>query len=67
MRAGVLVGALVGALVVAMVVSPWLIPGVARLNSALEFSLSWAMGQPVAWALGAVALLVALAMRLRSR
>jgi hypothetical protein len=56
------------ALVAAAVASPWLIAGVVRLNAALEFSLNWAMGQSGAWAvLGALAVLVALAMRLRSR
>ena len=66
-RAGVLVAALFAALVVAMIVSPWLIPGVARVNWALESSCTWAMGQPVAWALGAVVFLVVLALRLRRR
>ena len=55
------------ALVAAVVASPWLIAGVAHLNAALESSLSWAMGQPVAWVLGALAALVVLAMRVRSR
>jgi hypothetical protein len=57
----------VAALVAAVVASPWLIAGSAHLNAALESSLSWAMGQPVAWALGALAALVLLATRVRSR
>ncbi len=60
-------GALVVALVVAVLASPWLIAGVAYLNAALDSSLSYAMEQPVAWALGALAALVVLARRLRSR
>lgn len=63
MRAGLRAAALVAA----VMASPWLIEGVARLNAALEFSLTWAMGQPGAWALGALAVLVVLATRVRSR
>ena len=63
MRAGLRVAALVAA----VMASPWLIAGVARLNAALESSLAWAMGQPGAWVLGALAVLVVLAMRVRSR
>ena len=55
------------ALVAAVLASPWLIAGVAYLNAALESSLSYAMGEPFAWALGALAVLVVLAMRVRSR
>jgi hypothetical protein len=61
------VGLRVAALVAAVMASPWLIAGGARLNAALESSLTWAMGQPVAWVLGALAVLVLLAMRVRSR
>ena len=61
------VGLRVAALVAAVIASPWLIAGVARLNAALEFSLTWTMGQPGAWVLGALAVLVVLAMRVRSR
>ena len=63
MRAGLRVAALVAA----VVASPWLIAGVARLNAALESSLTWTMGQPGAWVLGALAVLVVLATRVRSR
>lgn len=55
------------ALVAAVLASPWLIAGVDYLNAALEFSLSYAMGQPGAWAMGALAVIVVLAMRVRSR
>jgi hypothetical protein len=55
------------ALVAAVIASPWLIAGVAHLNAALESSLNWSMGQPGAWGLGALAVLMALAMRMRSR
>jgi hypothetical protein len=61
------VGLQVAALVALVVASPWLIAGVAYVNAALESSLSWSMGQPGAWALGALAVLVVLAMRVRSR
>ena len=63
MRAGLRVAALVAA----VVASPWLIAGVARLNAALESSLTWTMGQAGAWVLGALAVLVVLATRVRSR
>jgi hypothetical protein len=64
MRAGVGAAA-VGAVVVA---SPWLIAGVARLNAALEASLEWAIGgQYGGWVLSAMAVVVMLAMRVRSR
>jgi hypothetical protein len=55
------------ALVAAVIASPWLIAGVAQLNAALESSLTWAMGQFGAWVLGALAVVVVLAMRVRSR
>lgn len=61
------VGSRAAALVAAVVASPWLIAGVARLNTALESSLAWAMGELGGWVLGAVAVLVVLAMRVRSR
>ena len=60
-------GLRVAALVAAVMASPWLIAGVARLNAALESSLTWTMGQPGAWVLGALAVLVVLATRVRSR
>lgn len=60
-------GLRVTVLVAAVMASPWLIAGTARLNAALESSLSWAMGQPVVWALGALAVLVVLSMRVRGR
>jgi len=58
------------ALVAAVMASPWLIAGGARLNAALDSSLTWAMGQFGAWGLGALAVLavlVVLATRVRSR
>jgi hypothetical protein len=62
------VGLGVAALGAAVVASPWLIAGVARLNAALEFSLAWAMGGRYgAWVLSALAIVVLLAMRVRSR
>ena len=64
MRAGLGVAALGGA----VVASPWLIAGAVHLNAALEASLAWAMGgQYGAWVWGALALVVVLAMRVRSR
>jgi hypothetical protein len=64
MRAGL--GA--AALGAAIVASPWLIAGVARLNAVLEASLAWAMGgQYGPWVLSALALVVVLSMRARSR
>jgi hypothetical protein len=60
------VGLRVAALVAAVAASPWLIAGVARLNAALESSLNWTMGQPGAWVLGALAVIVVLAMRVRN-
>ena len=61
------VGLRVAALVAAVAASPWLIEGVARMNAALESSLTWTMGQPGAWVLGALAVLAVLATRMRSR
>jgi hypothetical protein len=61
------VGLRVAALVAVVAASPWLIAGVERLNAALESSLSWTSGRPGAWVLGALALIVVLAMRARSR
>ncbi len=55
------------ALVAAVLASPWLIAGVEYLNAAVESSLNWGMGQPGVWALGALAVLVVLAMRVRIR
>ena len=55
------------ALVAAVIASPWLIAGVARLNAALDSSLTWAMGQFGTWVLGALAVLVVLATRVRRR
>ena len=63
LRVGVRVG-VVGAAVVA---SPWLIAGVNRLNSALEYSLNWAGGGSGPWVLGGLAVVVVLAMRMRNR
>lgn len=63
MRAGLRVAAL--AAVVAA--SPWLIAGVARLNAALESSLTGTMGLPGAWVLCGLAVIVVLGMRVRGR
>jgi hypothetical protein len=60
-------GLRVATLMVAVAASPWLIAGVARLNAALESSLSWAMGPIGAWLLGALAVFVVLTTRLRRR
>jgi hypothetical protein len=61
------IGVRAAALVAAIIASPWLIAGVARLNAALESSLTWAVGELGAWVLGAMAVLAVLAMRMRSR
>jgi hypothetical protein len=60
-------GLRVGALAAAVALSPWLIAGVARLNAALESSLTWSMGLPGAWVLGALAVVVMVALRVRRR
>ncbi len=62
-------GVRVAALVAAVMASPWLIAGVARVNAALDSGLTWAMGELGAWVwvLGALAVLVVLATRVRSR
>jgi hypothetical protein len=61
------IGLRVAVLVAAVVASPWLIAGVARLNAGLDSTLTWATSQFGGWVLGALAVLVVLAMRLRSR
>jgi hypothetical protein len=61
------VGLRVVPLVAVVAASPWLIAGVARLNAALESSLSLAMGPVGAWFLGALAVFVVLARRVRRR
>ena len=61
------VGWRVGALGAAVVASPWLIAGAERLNVALESSLDWAAGQSGPWVLGGLAVLVVMAVRVRSR
>ena len=61
------VGWRVAALGAAVVASPWLIAGAEHLNAALESSLDWAAGQSGPWVLGGLAVLVVLAMRVRSR
>ena len=61
------VGLRVGVVGAAVVASPWLIAGVNRLNSALESSLNWAGAGPGAWVLGGLAVVVVLALRVRSR
>lgn len=70
-RSGVMrTGLRVVMLLAAVGISPWLITGVARLNAALEFSLTWIMALPGAWALGPLVAIVALAVlatRVRSR
>ncbi len=53
--------------VAAVMASPWLIAGVGRINAALESFLSSDAGQLGATVLGAVAVLVVLATRVRSR
>jgi hypothetical protein len=61
------VGWRVAALGAAVVASPWLIAGVERLNVALEFSLDWAAARSGVWVLGALAVVVVLATRVRGR
>jgi hypothetical protein len=61
------VGLRAAALLAAIAGSPWLIAGGARLNAALQYPLPWTLGLPVTWALGALALVVVVAMRMRSR
>jgi hypothetical protein len=61
------VGLRVAVPVAAVMASPWLIAGVARFNAAFEAFLSTDGGQFGAWALGSVAVFVALATRVRSR
>lgn len=61
------VGLRAAALVAAIAGSPWLIAGGARLNAALESSLIWTLGLPGAWVLGVLAIVVVVAMHVRSR
>ena len=61
------VGWRVAALGAAVVASPWLIAGAEHLNAALESSLDWAAGRSGPWVLAGLAVLVALAVRARSR
>lgn len=63
LRVGVRLGVLSGA----VIASPWLIAGVARLNSGLESFSTRALGVPGTWVLGAIAILALLALRVRSR
>jgi hypothetical protein len=56
------------ATLVAMVAaSPWLIAGVERLNAAVDSSLSSNLGMQGAWVLGALAVVWAVASRVRGR
>jgi hypothetical protein len=61
------IGLRVAVLVAAVMASPWLIAGVARFNAALGALLSTPAGQLGTWLLGALAVLVVLARRARSR
>ena len=61
------VGLRAAALVAAVMISPLLIAGVTRLNAAFDSFLSSDPGQFGAWLLGALAVLVVLATRVRSR
>jgi TRAP-type C4-dicarboxylate transport system permease small subunit len=54
-------------LLAAVIASPWLIAGATRLNAALAFAFSWIGGLPGAWMLGALAAIMVLMMRARSR
>ena len=60
------VGLRAAALVAAVAGSPWLIAGGARLSAALESSLAWTLGLPIAWVLGVLAIVV-VAKRVRGR
>jgi hypothetical protein len=57
----------VAALLAAVIASPWLIAGAARLNATLASSLTWIADLPGAWVLGALAIVVVLTSRVRSR
>jgi hypothetical protein len=61
------VGWRVAALGAAVVASPWLIAGAERLDAALGSSMNWAAGRTGPWVLGGLAVLVVLAVRVRSR
>ena len=58
------VGLRAAALVAAIVGSPWLIAVGERLNAVLESSFPWTLGLPVAWLLGALALVVLVVKRI---
>jgi hypothetical protein len=60
-------GLRIAALVAAIAVSPWLMAGAARLNAALESSLTWTMGLPGVWVLGVLAVVVVVVLRVRDR
>lgn len=66
-RAGIRTALGVAAVVVTVLASPWLIAGAARLNAALESSLSWTAELPGAWVLGVLAAAAVLVSRVRSR
>lgn len=54
-------------LVAVVAASPWLIASVERLHAALETSPTWAMGLSGMWVLGALAVVVVVATRVRGR
>ena len=59
------VGWRAAALVAAIAGSPWLIAAGSRLNALLESSFPWTLGMPIAWLLGALTVVVVVAMRAR--
>lgn len=57
----------IAVLLAAVIASPWLIAGATRLNAALTYSLTWITGLPGMWVLGALAVVLVLSSRARSR
>jgi hypothetical protein len=57
----------IAVLLAAVIASPWLIAGATRFNALLTSSLRWIGGLPGAWMLAALAAVLVLAMRARSR
>lgn len=63
--AGIRTGLAAVLLLAAILASPWLIAGAARLNAALESSLTWTLELPGAWVLGLLAIALVFAARVR--
>jgi hypothetical protein len=60
-------GLRIAVLLAAVLASPWLIAGATRLNAVLASSFTWIAGLPGAWALAALAAVLVLTARMRSR